>query len=53
VGQIDIRGGKWNLYSYEEMKQDLVRDAKAQYNDFDAILFKPLGDQFLTMEMRC
>ncbi|MDA9267699.1 hypothetical protein N9P66_04945 [Salibacteraceae bacterium] len=53
MGQIDIRGGKWNLDSYEEMKQNLVRDAKAQYNDFDAILFKPLGDQFLTMEMRC
>jgi len=43
VGQIDIRGGKWNLYSYEEMKQDLVRDAKAQYNDFDAILFQTPG----------
>ena len=43
VGQIDIRGGKWNLDSYEEMKQDLVRDAKSQYNDFDAILFKPPG----------
>ena len=43
MGQIDIRGGKTNLDSYEEMKQDLVRDAKAQYNDFDAILFKPLG----------
>lgn len=43
VGQIDIRGGKWNLDSYEEMKQDLVRDAKSQYNNFDAILFKPPG----------
>ena len=43
VGQIDIRGGKWNLDSYEEMKQNLVRDAKAQYNDFDAILFQPPG----------
>jgi len=43
VGQIDIGGGKWNLDSYEEMKQDLVRDAKSQYNNFDAILFKPPG----------
>ena len=43
VGQIEIRGGGWSFESYEEMKQIAVRAAQEQYDDFDAILFRPPG----------